>query len=297
MWDGSPETRCDACKKSDKPCSEPEAAPRTRETSKLPETYAGPRPSSSPAASRAVGRSDFDYNTSEASAQPATRGNIMSPGLGEPLNIAHRNSKLTDPSSQQFPLGSGYLPSTFSRGPNDNWAPIHKNGDTFNYGMGPYTGYDQAVLGPRYHYQQLVGNERFRLIRLLPGEADNDITINLTHVKDDPPEYQALSCTWGNDPRQHPIIVKDDKNKASVLNIQPNVHAALKALCSRSISMYLWIDAICINQDDVKERSGQILMMETIYREATNLLIVSVSYPSSCSTILFTLETIPLYDF
>jgi hypothetical protein len=191
----------------------------------------------------ADGRAELDFNTSQALAQVVTRDNGMSPRLDKPLNIAHQNFKFLDVPSQQLPLHNEYLPMSYSRSSNDPWGHIPKNGDTFTYGISLDTGYDNPITGARYHYSPLDGNNAIRLIRLLPGEANNDITINLEHFPDNPPAYQALSCTWGNDPRRHPILVQD-RNNISVLKIQPNVHATLRGLRLRS-NIYLWIDAIC----------------------------------------------------
>lgn len=38
-------------------------------------------------------------------------------------------------------------------------------------------------------------------------------------------------------------------------------------------SRYLWIDAICINQDDIAEKNSQVAMMAEIYKKATRVNI------------------------
>ena len=35
----------------------------------------------------------------------------------------------------------------------------------------------------------------------------------------------------------------------------------------------VWIDALCINQDDTREREQQIMLMRSIYQHAASLLI------------------------
>ena len=35
----------------------------------------------------------------------------------------------------------------------------------------------------------------------------------------------------------------------------------------------IWIDAICINQDDISERDCQVLLMSSIYRSSKKLIV------------------------
>ena len=45
-----------------------------------------------------------------------------------------------------------------------------------------------------------------------------------------------------------------------------SLYHALRYLRYKSQSRVLWIDAICVNQDDLKERSCQVQRMADIYR-------------------------------
>ena len=51
--------------------------------------------------------------------------------------------------------------------------------------------------------------------------------------------------------------------------ITQNLHAALKRLRLQNQSRVLWVDAICINQDDTCEKSFQVAMMSQIYSKTT----------------------------
>jgi hypothetical protein len=55
--------------------------------------------------------------------------------------------------------------------------------------------------------------------------------------------------------------------------ITANLLAALGKLRLRSESRYLWMDAICINQENLRERSEQVKLMKEIYSKATRVLI------------------------
>ncbi|KAK4119694.1 kinase-like protein [Parathielavia appendiculata] len=75
-----------------------------------------------------------------------------------------------------------------------------------------------------------------------------------------PPEYYALSYTWG-DSTQCETIAVDGKR----LGITAKGAAALRRMLRGKIQRYLWVDSICINQGDTPEaldkRGRQVAMM------------------------------------
>ncbi|RYP09140.1 hypothetical protein DL764_001467 [Monosporascus ibericus] len=76
--------------------------------------------------------------------------------------------------------------------------------------------------------------------------------------------YEALSYTWGD--ATSLLSIRLDKQN---FNVTPNLHAALTALRHPSEPRTLWIDAICINQDDNDDKNYQVPLMGTIYMRAT----------------------------
>jgi len=54
--------------------------------------------------------------------------------------------------------------------------------------------------------------------------------------------------------------------------VTANCEAALRRLRNANSKRILWVDAICINQDDPTERSQQVTLMRDIYRNASNIL-------------------------
>ncbi|KAM5349851.1 hypothetical protein ACJ41O_006356 [Fusarium nematophilum] len=58
-----------------------------------------------------------------------------------------------------------------------------------------------------------------------------------------------------------------------LMNITANVEAILRQLRRPDQPRMLWIDAICINQDDAREREAQVLLMRRIYSAAERTLI------------------------
>ncbi|KAI0839515.1 HET-domain-containing protein [Hypoxylon sp. FL0890] len=87
-------------------------------------------------------------------------------------------------------------------------------------------------------------------------------------IEHTPESYDALSYTWGTQEKTDEIIV-DGK----VLRITRNLRMALTKLRSPTESRCLWIDAICINQENVQERNHQVHMMKRIFSTASSVII------------------------
>lgn len=82
------------------------------------------------------------------------------------------------------------------------------------------------------------------------------------------PEYEALSYCWGDDTNKLPILV-DNKT----LHVTKNLRSALRHLRHSSRPRLLWVDAVCINQDDLDERGMQVSIMRDIYRSAIRTVV------------------------
>lgn len=114
-----------------------------------------------------------------------------------------------------------------------------------------------------YQYRSLEEGE-FRLLLLLPGNPSDEIRIQTEHFyPDKSKDYTALSYTWGD--------LSDTKRvycgKAFV-TVTTNLWIALRHFKLPKNSLIMWIDAICINQADLAERSSQVLLMPKIYPNA-----------------------------
>jgi len=119
-------------------------------------------------------------------------------------------------------------------------------------------------------YKPLNGRQ-IRLLTLLPGETGPKICCSLKIVTLSGkliPKYEALSYVWG-EPQFSRLIWVNEK----VLPVTTNLYTALENLRYPDKPRVLWIDAICINQNDLIERSEQVLLMKEIYRDANQVLI------------------------
>jgi hypothetical protein len=106
-------------------------------------------------------------------------------------------------------------------------------------------------------------SREIRLIELLPaGTLEDSLHCELTQARlDDHPPYEAVSYHWGGLELTHEISLN-----ATVIKITKNLDEILRYLRDTSRSRMLWVDALCINQDDVKERSHQVTLMKEIYQ-------------------------------
>jgi len=86
---------------------------------------------------------------------------------------------------------------------------------------------------------------------------------------DDQPEYWALSYVWGDASVREEIQINGHN-----VSITTNLLSALEHIADSLGSgdqdeIFLWVDAICINQDDMTERSEQVQLMRSIYQQAS----------------------------
>lgn len=83
--------------------------------------------------------------------------------------------------------------------------------------------------------------------------------------------YTALSYTWDN---QDPSCEVDCDG--GCLLITPNCNAAIRQLRSATEIEVLWIDSICIDQNNtpeaIEERNVQVAMMGEIYKSAARVV-------------------------
>ncbi|KAI1759882.1 HET-domain-containing protein [Hypoxylon sp. FL1150] len=108
-------------------------------------------------------------------------------------------------------------------------------------------------------------------------------------VEYDQDTYDALSYTWGNLEKTNHIIIDGES-----LDITNNLYMALTELRSPTRSRRLWIDAICIDQENIQERNHQVHMMKRIFGSASSVIVwLGVSKGS----VIDTLEMILKYSW
>ncbi|KAI1773235.1 heterokaryon incompatibility protein-domain-containing protein [Hypoxylon cercidicola] len=135
----------------------------------------------------------------------------------------------------------------------------------------------------RFSHEPLQGARDIRLVRILP-RTDNRYGFELelsTISLDNPIPYVALSYTWDAaemDPKTgdvEPTSEFEVECHGGHITVAENLldflhHARRNANTSEK---YYWIDQICINQNDLTERSSQVTMMGAIYKAARNVYV------------------------
>jgi hypothetical protein len=84
-------------------------------------------------------------------------------------------------------------------------------------------------------------------------------------------DYAALSYTWGNPVQTSDILINGHK-----VTVRSNLEAGLRALREKKAiqaGLLIWIDALCINQEDTPERNQEVKRMRTIYKTAREVVI------------------------
>ena len=121
-----------------------------------------------------------------------------------------------------------------------------------------------------FQYEPLDDNSsRFRLLRLqLIENSTIKCELEPSIITDCEP-YEALSYTWGSNEKVETITVN-----GKALDITDNLYAALKHLALPDKERLLWIDGICINQEDdaYSEKSQQVQLMRSIYIHASTVI-------------------------
>ncbi|KAM7207800.1 heterokaryon incompatibility protein 6,OR allele [Naviculisporaceae sp. PSN 640] len=130
---------------------------------------------------------------------------------------------------------------------------------------------------PAYPYRTLPPNT-IRFICIHPSYNHNPLdssspitcTLETASLNHPLPPYEALSYCWGpKDQPKYTIRLNNDLP----FEVTSNLHSALLRLRHAYQPRLFWIDAICINQSDIAERSSQVKHMQAIYSLASRVII------------------------
>jgi hypothetical protein len=118
-------------------------------------------------------------------------------------------------------------------------------------------------------YAPLPNPTSIRLLDILPARRGRLIqtTLIVTDL-DHVPYFEALSYVWGSP--ENPINILCNQMS---MTVTPNLGAALQRLRDRFRRRTVWIDALCINQNDLEERAQQVSFMKDIYARAKHVVV------------------------
>ncbi|RSM07156.1 hypothetical protein CDV31_008708 [Fusarium ambrosium] len=172
--------------------------------------------------------------------------------------------------------------------PPDEWDAILSQ-DSKNRRRPPVTTLNERAPSTKALYEPIQGDYETRILEIKPGSGSETLQGALHHCWLDgdrlaldyarqwgvstsdfttPVCYTALSYTWGP-----PVFEATIKCDGHAKRITRGLEAALKQFRQPHDSIMMWIDQICINQDDDAEKKKQIPLMGRIYERARSTVI------------------------
>lgn len=126
-------------------------------------------------------------------------------------------------------------------------------------------------------------SQELRYLRLHPGEAGDPISCSLDHTTLEKQSfsracYEALSYCWGDITDTIEIDMWFPKVNSGSYDVHRfyitrNLHDALHALRFTGRDRNVWIDAICISQNDPKEKTHQVGLLSSIFSSALGVIV------------------------
>jgi hypothetical protein len=120
-------------------------------------------------------------------------------------------------------------------------------------------------------YQQQLCSEpqEIRTLTLKQGAFDDPIHCTLQTVSlADNPKYTALSYVWGDATERLPIYID-----GTLFSATKNLKIALQYIRKADCDQVMWVDAVCINQNDIDERNDQVSLMGKLFSDAEHVII------------------------
>jgi hypothetical protein len=120
-------------------------------------------------------------------------------------------------------------------------------------------------------YPQELGDEQIRLITFDKRSPDSlALEVKTSELETVKGNYDALSYTWGSPEKVATVVCNNVQ-----LKITLSLQEALKHLfdARTELPRPLWIDAICLDQDNGSEKAKQVPLMYNIYSQAYRVII------------------------
>lgn len=130
--------------------------------------------------------------------------------------------------------------------------------------------------------------EQIRLIVLNPGLEEDRLDCNVIHTHlTEPMVYETISYCWGSQDAGTAIMLQGQQVWTSA-----NAAAALAGMRLPTHKRFLWIDALCIDQQNEAERNHQVRMMGNIYARAACNLVYLGEESCAAQKAKFAIQTI-----
>lgn len=110
--------------------------------------------------------------------------------------------------------------------------------------------------------------QHIRVLDLAPSLSKGRLvgwfeTVSLAAESKSGPNYEAVSWCWGQPTRRKDVLLN-----GQITTITDTAYDTLLNMCLADGHLRVWMDAVCINQRNVAERSQQVAMMGDVYSKA-----------------------------
>jgi hypothetical protein len=126
--------------------------------------------------------------------------------------------------------------------------------------------FDERAMG--YQWQPLDNTRReIRVLDLDAGGGESSLRGNLRHISlnaSKRTQYETVSYAWGERTLFKTILIGD-----KTMSIPTSAASALCCMRLSEQNRTLWIDCVCINQDDNLEKGQQVRLMADIYTSSS----------------------------
>ncbi|KAH7356189.1 heterokaryon incompatibility protein-domain-containing protein [Pyrenochaeta sp. MPI-SDFR-AT-0127] len=222
---------------------------------------------------------DTSMDESDADASPRGRTTSRSSHLASSPSTIASSAHTTRSMRGHSPPSTNYMTDAKPNPIETALQKLPRNEDKYN----------------RYYTYKDIKASELRLLRIAPGDKTKRIEcalkivsverINTSHLK-----YQALSYAWEPDPPAKVIYTSDisDDDQSEVITndnldsrtsklrpflVRSNLFQALRSIRNPLKSVWIWVDAICINQSNDSEKNHQLPKMGAIFARAWNVTI------------------------
>ncbi|KAF7559809.1 hypothetical protein G7046_g4351 [Stylonectria norvegica] len=147
---------------------------------------------------------------------------------------------------------------------------------------------EELALLPEYSYTPLRPGE-FRIVHLHAGEEADPIIVSVEVVDTFHHCANAVSYVWGDNERVHRIYagkaiithvpdsitihMAPSEKLSGYMLVTDNLRQLLQAVRSKDSYIPLWVDSMCINQNDIAEKTSQVQQMTSFYGVASCTII------------------------
>ncbi|KAL8719532.1 MAG: hypothetical protein Q9225_003475 [Loekoesia sp. 1 TL-2023] len=127
----------------------------------------------------------------------------------------------------------------------------------------------------------------FKLLNILPTSSQGNRTAApikcelLVGSFLEAPDYEALSYTWGSSTQDWPVQIHvrpsqhhpPSGSETKIVHVTKHLHAALLRLQQPTVPRLVWIDQLCIDQNNIPEKNASVSLMAEIYRRAKAVIV------------------------